>query len=87
VTEGGPADRAGVRAGSGEQRFQSQPWRTGGDVIVAVDDVPVRDEDDLSQALIPHAPGDVVTLRLYRGGELKRVRVTLGERPLDAPRR
>jgi S1-C subfamily serine protease len=87
VSEGGPADDAGIRAGSGEQRFQAQPWRTGGDLIVAVDDVPVRDEDDLSQALVTRAPGDVVTLRLYRGGKLEQVRVTLGERPLDAPRR
>ncbi len=87
VTEDGPADKAGIRAGSNEVRFQAQPWRTGGDLIVAVDDTPVRDEDDLSQALVPRAPGDVVTLRLYRGGSLMQVRVTLGERPLDAPRR
>ena len=87
VSEDGPADDAGIRAGSGEQRFQAQPWRTGGDLIVAVDDTPVRDEDDLSQALVPRSPGDVVTLRVYRGGQLLQVRVTLGDRPLEAPRR
>jgi S1-C subfamily serine protease len=75
VTDGGPADRAGLRAG---------------DVITSVGSAPTPDASALSQALAAARPADQVTVTVSRGGgagaaqgttrELT-VRVTLGELP------
>jgi S1-C subfamily serine protease len=86
VTAGGPAAQAGLKAGSGTERFQEERWTTGGDIVVALDGHPVRKDDDLSELLLPHKPGDTVTLVIYRGSERRTVRVKLGERPLSLPR-
>jgi 2-alkenal reductase len=81
ITTGGPAARAGLRAGSDEERFQAQDFRVGGDVITRIEDRPLRDPDDLSAALTRFAPGRTVRLEVYRGRERREVRVQLGERP------
>jgi S1-C subfamily serine protease len=86
VNGGGPADRAGVRGGSGEQQFQARGYRVGGDVIVAVGGHPVREEADVAKALVALKPGQTVDLEVYRGAQRRTLRVKLGERPLDAPR-
>ena len=85
VTRGGPADDAGLRAGSGEQKFQARAYSPGGDVVVAVGREKVSQESDLAQALLPYKPGQTVTLTIRRGDATKRIGVKLGERPLDAP--
>jgi putative serine protease PepD len=66
VTSGGPAARAGLRAG---------------DVILAADGRPVADADTLTALLDQHRPGDQVRLRVRRGGSTRTVTVTLGTRP------
>jgi len=81
VVSGGPADRAGLRAGGDEQRFQARTVKDGGDIVTAVQGRRLRDEDDLGIALLRHAPGDRVTLRVYRDGRQRDLRVTLGRRP------
>jgi S1-C subfamily serine protease len=68
VPKGGPADRAGIRAGTQDVKFQELPWTVGGDIIVGVDGKTVAKDDDLAQALLPYSPGDKVTLTLYRDG-------------------
>jgi S1-C subfamily serine protease len=87
VTSGGPAAGAGIRAGKDTKRFQEERWSVGGDIVVGVGDTPVRDDDDLAQALMPLRPGQTVTLKIYRDGKRQDVRVKLGERPLGTPRR
>jgi S1-C subfamily serine protease len=87
VTAGGPAERAHLRAGNGSARFQDQDYRVGGDVITEVAGRPVHNESDLARVLLAHRPGDVVVLDIRRGGKPMKVRVRLGERPLDSPRR
>jgi S1-C subfamily serine protease len=74
VEPGGAADRAGLRA--------AQRYRDGGlmvDVIVAIDDEPVRSFYDLLDALDQHEVGDEVTVSLRRGRspEVRQVRVEL----------
>ena len=75
------------KAGGDTKRFQERAFRTGGDVVTAVQGQPVRAESDLAKALLDYEPGDTVTLDVERGGERRQVRVKLGERPLDTPRR
>jgi putative serine protease PepD len=62
VTVGGPADRAGIKAG---------------DVITALDGQPVTDPDEFVVAIRAHAPGDVVTLLVRTGTKQRTVKVTL----------
>ena len=66
VTGGGPADRAGLKAG---------------DVITSVGGQETPDTTALSQALAAASPGDKVTLTVSRDGESRDVPVTLGELP------
>jgi S1-C subfamily serine protease len=86
VTRDGPAEHAHLKAGDGDERFQDQDFRPGGDVVTAVQGKPIRGESDLAKVLLAYAPGDTVTLDIRRGGERKQVRVKLGERPLGSPR-
>jgi 2-alkenal reductase len=87
VTEGGPADDAGIRPGSGRRVFQDQPFQLGGDIIVRVDATAIREADDLADALVGKAPGDTSRLTVVRDGKRRVVEVELGERPLEAPSR
>jgi S1-C subfamily serine protease len=87
VTADGPAQRAHLKAGGDTERFQERAFRTGGDVVTAVQGRPVHAESDLAKALLDYEPGDTVTLDVRRGDERRQVRVKLGERPLDTPRR
>jgi S1-C subfamily serine protease len=66
VTNGGGAERAGLRAG---------------DVITAVGGAQTTDTTVLSQALAAAKPGDTVTVTISRDGQNRTVQVTLGELP------
>lgn len=84
VTEGGPADRAGLRGGSTTRvlTWRGRQIPLGGDIIVALNGQPVRDFQELIAQLNETAkPGDAVTLRVVRDGNQTDIRVTLGERP------
>jgi aminopeptidase YwaD len=65
VRAGSPADLAGLR---------------GGDVIVVLDGVAVRDLYSYSGALYAHRPGDIVTVGYLRDGKPYSATVTLGVR-------
>jgi S1-C subfamily serine protease len=75
INKGGPAD------GSGLEPFRRE--RDGtivvGDMIVAVDDHPIANFDDLLEQLERHQPGEKVTLRVKRINQEREVVVTLGE--------
>ncbi len=66
VTKGGPADRAGLRAG---------------DVISAVAGTDTPDTTALAEVLAGQQPGQVVSVSLTRGGAERTVQLTLGELP------
>lgn len=63
VTSGGAADKAGIRSG---------------DIIVAVDGVPVASFDELRGLTSGYAPGDRVAVEVNREGRLLDMEVTLG---------
>ena len=83
VVNGSPADDAGLKGASGETTFQLQHIKTGGDVVVAVDGKPVFANNDLSELVAAHKPGDTVTLDILRDGRHAQVQVTLASRPAD----
>jgi serine protease Do len=83
VVPGGPAEAAGVQGGSetvtNDDGFEFQK---GGDIVTAIDDVPVRRFEDLVSFLVTRAaPGQSVTLTVERDGTEQQLTVELGERP------
>jgi serine protease Do len=68
IFPGSPAEEAGLQAG---------------DLIVAVDGTAVDEEHDLSTLILPHSPGDTITLRILRGNTTTNVDVTLGTLPAE----
>jgi S1-C subfamily serine protease len=83
VVKGGPAEKAGIKAGDDEIQFQGLKVSAGGDAIVAVDGQEIVGESDLPKLIAQHDPGDRVTLELIRDGQTQNVDVELGERPDD----
>jgi len=79
VTPGGSADNAGLRAGSERAYLGNTPIMLGGDLIVAIDDQKVEDEQDLAQMMNNHRAGDTVKVTIYRGKKKMDVSVSLGE--------
>lgn len=66
ITQDGPADVAGMRAG---------------DALVELDGSAIGDVEDLLAALRAHSPGETVRFELVRDGERRSVQVRLGDRP------
>ena len=66
VIAGSPAEAAGLQAG---------------DIITALDGEQIDAETDLSMLILPHSPGDTITLRVLRDNSVQEIEVTLGELP------
>jgi S1-C subfamily serine protease len=81
VVSGGPADKAGLHGGDSKINFQAQPYRVGGDVILAVEGHKVVTPNDLAHFISIYEPGDTVSLEVLRDGKREQVNVTLGKRP------
>jgi S1-C subfamily serine protease len=79
VVQGSAADRAGLRGGSERAYLGNMPIMLGGDLIVAIDDQDVQDQQDLSQIMNNHRAGDTVKVTIYRGKKKIDVNVVLGE--------
>jgi S1-C subfamily serine protease len=81
VVEDGPADKAGLRAGS---TTTGEGVVAGGDLIVEVDGEKVVGSDDVPAAIADNKPGDKVEVVFYRGDDRKTAEVELGKRPASA---
>jgi 2-alkenal reductase len=85
VTEGSPADEAGLRGSARQVTIQGRPARVGGDVITQVNDQPVQSFADLSAYLFRNTQvGDEVELTVLRDGQEETLTITLEARP-DEP--
>ena len=83
VIPGGPSEEAGILGGSETITDENGlEFAAGGDIITAVDGMPVQRFEDLVSFLVTEAsPGQVITLTVQREGETLEIPVTLGERP------
>jgi S1-C subfamily serine protease len=80
VAAGGPADKAGIKAGTVATSYPN--LKSGGDLIVAVDGQTVMTQDDLMRYLILNkSPGETITLTVMRGSQKVDVKLVLGTRP------
>ena len=79
VTPGGAADQAGLKGGNERAYLGSTPIMIGGDLIVAINNEPIGDQQDLANAMNKHRAGDRVFVTIYRGRRKMNVPVVLGE--------
>ncbi|MEP6925260.1 MAG: S1C family serine protease [Pyrinomonadaceae bacterium] len=66
IEPNGPADKAGIMIG---------------DVLLMLEDQPTIDINDVQRILSGNLAGQTVKAKLLRGGELRELEITLGERP------
>ena len=82
VQEGSPAARSGLQGNDRMAVIQGREAEVGGDVIIAINDRPIRNSDDLITYQVRHTrAGDVVKLTILRQGAVQTIEVTLGTRP------
>ncbi len=80
VVNGGPADKAGLQAGS--QPTEYVGLNSGGDLIIAIDDQPVRNFGEfLGYLMTQKSPGDTVLITFLRANEEMEVELILETRP------
>jgi len=77
-----PAAVAGLQGGNQTLTVRGVDIKVGGDIIVAINGVPMRDFDALQAYLVENTgPGDVITLTVIRNNSTIEVKVTLVTRP------
>jgi len=82
VVSGGPSDKAGLHGGNQVVSIFRQQVTVGGDVIISVDNQPVKAFDDLTAYLaVSTDVGQKVNLTILRDGKQMSVTVTLEARP------
>jgi len=78
VAAGSPAARIGLRAGTMKATIGDDSLLVGGDVILALDDVPIQDFPRVRQKLTQLKTGDKVSVTVLRGGGRVTLTGTLG---------
>lgn len=82
VRAGGPGAKAGIRGGNRDVEVFDTSFTRGGDVIVAIDGVPVSSAGDVVRIVSERLlPGQTVPFTVVRGGRRLELPVTLTERP------
>ena len=82
VTAGGPAAKAGLRAGGQVATVQGSQYLIGGDVIVGMNGTKILNTDSLSSYLQEYAlPKQTVVVQIIRDGRTMSVNLVLGTRP------
>jgi len=82
LTNGGPAQNAGLRAGTQPATVQGSDYLIGGDIMISMNETKIVNTDALSTYLAEYClPGQTVVLHIVRGGQLMTVDLILGTRP------
>jgi S1-C subfamily serine protease len=76
-----PAQRAGLRAGTGQRTIDGELYATGGDVITEIDGQKVTTSEELQRLIDEKQPGDTISVTYWRNGESHTVDVKLAARP------
>ena len=79
VIPGGAAEQAGLHGGTEKAYLGNTLIMLGGDLIVAIDDQKVEDQDDLAQIMNSHRAGDTVRITIFRGKKKMEFNVALTE--------
>jgi len=87
VERGGPADKAGLRGGNREVQVGNLEFVVGGDVVVKADQHDVKTSDEFIRYIREKKPGDAMILKVLRKGNFEDIKLTLGEKPRERPRK
>jgi S1-C subfamily serine protease len=80
IVMGGPADKAGIEA-STVDKYDKRHW---GDIITAIDMHPIIRNEDLISYIEQHkSAGDMVSLSIFRNGQILTLDATLATRSSD----
>ena len=80
IVMGGPADKAGIEA-STVDKYDKRHW---GDIITAIDGHPIIRNEDLISYIEQHkSAGDMVSLSIFRNGQILTLDATLATRSSD----
>jgi S1-C subfamily serine protease len=79
VERGSAAEIAGLRGPSSRVRVGNYVLGVGGDLIMAVDEQPIQDNETLPRLLNKKRGGDIMVFSVFRDGRKANVRVKLGE--------
>ena len=79
VVPGGAAARAGLRGGNQSAYLGNLPIYLGGDLIVGLDNQPIRNTQNINDFMNQHQVGDTVIVTFYRGRRKLTVKLALGE--------
>jgi S1-C subfamily serine protease len=80
VERGSPAERAGLRAATRTVQLQIRAGQVielgvNGDILLKADGNPITNINDLRAVLLAKRPGEAVSLRVWRDGQIREVRV------------
>ena len=82
ITEGGPAEAAGLQGGDEIVTIAGIPVDIGGDIIIGINGRSMHTFYDLRFYVSrTNVPGDIITLTVIRDGETMDIDLTLGVRP------
>jgi S1-C subfamily serine protease len=82
IYRGSPADAAGIQGAQNETIIGNRRYLVGGDILTAVDGVPLKKWDDLNAYLEEKTTvGQKIALTLLRGGKELTLDVTLADMP------
>jgi S1-C subfamily serine protease len=84
VVPGGPADEAGIEAGSAEAQIGPGAMKIGGDIITEVEGEASDSMEDVIAAVEGKEPGDDLELTILRDGDEETVTAELADRPDQA---
>jgi len=83
VTPGSPADKSGLQGGEEEVEIYGTKYMVGGDIITAINTLPINDFEDLVAFLARYTNvGSKITLNVLRGDEKLEIGLTLEARPV-----
>ena len=82
TVSGGPADKAGIKAGSQSVVANGIRYVLGGDIIVSINGTKIVNGDALSTYLEEHTvAGETIHIGIIRSGQLMTIDLVLGTRP------
>jgi S1-C subfamily serine protease len=82
VTSGGPADKAGLKAGTRQAQIAGELVTVGGDIITAINGKKITNLDDLSTYLEEYtSPGQTIDVTIVRNNETLTLPLMLEARP------
>ncbi len=81
ITSGSPAAKAGLKAATHQVTADGETALLGGDSITAINGKPIREAQDLADAVAQLKPGDHVSLTVVHGGSTRTVSLALGTSP------